>query len=360
MSVYVITSDGGFFNANELYHHGVKGQKWGVRRYQNADGSLTELGKKRQEKNIASNKETTIAKGTKFYRVSDRGKSDTSGGKIYVSANKETGDFYVNALGSNKIYKTGKAFTHEYLAKTDLKLPDKKTMEKIELGLLKDKKVQKELIDSLMKKGISREQATAQVAPYSAGKAFVEKLGTSTLTGLLTGVYGAYGGLVVTGFNPIGAAAGAGVGAAAGVGIAAATPSNERLRALNAARVSYGDKNNKVMNETLQKEMTKRGYNAMKDYNDRRAYGEKGEQAVIVFDSDKNLKLSKVSEITAKDYGKAYARNYLKENPKSKLDFDDLVKDGEAKYKNLYETGVIAREREKENKRLLEKAKNSK
>lgn len=31
----------------ELYHHGVKGQKWGVRRYQNADGSLTPLGKKK-------------------------------------------------------------------------------------------------------------------------------------------------------------------------------------------------------------------------------------------------------------------------------------------------------------------------
>ena len=32
---------------NELYHHGVKGQKWGVRRYQNKDGSLTLAGKKR-------------------------------------------------------------------------------------------------------------------------------------------------------------------------------------------------------------------------------------------------------------------------------------------------------------------------
>ena len=32
---------------NELYHHGVKGMKWGVRRYQNADGSLTSAGKKR-------------------------------------------------------------------------------------------------------------------------------------------------------------------------------------------------------------------------------------------------------------------------------------------------------------------------
>ncbi len=32
---------------NELYHHGIKGQKWGVRRFQNNDGSLTDVGKNR-------------------------------------------------------------------------------------------------------------------------------------------------------------------------------------------------------------------------------------------------------------------------------------------------------------------------
>ena len=37
----VVTGDG------DLEHHGVLGQKWGVRRYQNKDGSLTALGKRR-------------------------------------------------------------------------------------------------------------------------------------------------------------------------------------------------------------------------------------------------------------------------------------------------------------------------
>lgn len=35
---------------SELYHHGILGQKWGVRRYQNKDGSLTAEGKAKLNK----------------------------------------------------------------------------------------------------------------------------------------------------------------------------------------------------------------------------------------------------------------------------------------------------------------------
>ena len=43
----------GWYN-DELYHHGIKGQKWGVRRFQNSDGTLTSAGKQRYSYDGAS------------------------------------------------------------------------------------------------------------------------------------------------------------------------------------------------------------------------------------------------------------------------------------------------------------------
>ena len=71
---------------NELYHNGVKGMKWGVRRYQNSDGSLTLTGKRR------------------FKQVSnDAKKSDlhTKNAKWLLKGNSENAKIYSKEMTEN-------------------------------------------------------------------------------------------------------------------------------------------------------------------------------------------------------------------------------------------------------------------
>lgn len=46
------------YNDESLRHHGILGMHWGVRRYQNKDGSLTSAGKKRYNKDYSSKQRT--------------------------------------------------------------------------------------------------------------------------------------------------------------------------------------------------------------------------------------------------------------------------------------------------------------
>lgn len=60
--------------SNYIKHHGVKGQKWGVRRFQNKDGSLTPAGTKRY-----GSKEAQV-KGMKAFKSLADGVKDTAKG----------------------------------------------------------------------------------------------------------------------------------------------------------------------------------------------------------------------------------------------------------------------------------------
>lgn len=62
---------------NELQHHGIKGQKWGVRRYQNEDGSLTQEGLARKKKMERLANDERLSK--KERKAAEYGAADSKG-----------------------------------------------------------------------------------------------------------------------------------------------------------------------------------------------------------------------------------------------------------------------------------------
>ena len=125
---------------NELYHHGIKGMRWGVRRYQNADGSLTPAGRKRVSKEYKKTADEVT-------KTLNRNSTD-----MYVKSYNKAAD-YMNSGGIDKFNKRqekkyGKKYQERDGYMDDyMKLFDKKLTENLNKSLndfyVSDKNVQK-------------------------------------------------------------------------------------------------------------------------------------------------------------------------------------------------------------------------
>ena len=90
------------FESNYLMHHGIYGQKWGVRRFQNPDGSLTEAGRKRYGVGAGEGiGDIRSEKGTKR-RIKDVKKSIAKNNKARGKEYSKIANNPENFLGLNK------------------------------------------------------------------------------------------------------------------------------------------------------------------------------------------------------------------------------------------------------------------
>lgn len=96
----------------ELYHYGVKGMRWGVRRYQNKDGSLTPAGEKR----LTEYKSKESDRVAKKYQVE---KLTAKQNKLEREFEEKNDTYTLNKLTRAR-YRLYKAQTMEFLEKRKL------------------------------------------------------------------------------------------------------------------------------------------------------------------------------------------------------------------------------------------------
>ena len=132
----------------ELYHHGIKGQKWGVRRFQNKDGSLTPAGKRRYDEPNDGRKasESVTIDGQTF--------------KVYGRNNKQYADKVAKKAKDMGATVSRESKVKEKKQKT-YKIPENKSLHRLKLE------------EKYMKNGMTREEAEQAAAKRIRTEKFV-------------------------------------------------------------------------------------------------------------------------------------------------------------------------------------------
>lgn len=169
---------------SELYHHGILGQRWGIRRFQNPDGSLKPAGEKRYS---SPSDARIIAKDTKIHRISNNKEDATYDRKKYVSLTDEDNqkwlDYFKKGYGDRDV----QLYDVMYRPTKDLKIAKSEKLGELFVdAMMNDKQFAQQILNdteyAAESLGQTLDTDTDTALSYNlamqtqSGKAFVDKL----------------------------------------------------------------------------------------------------------------------------------------------------------------------------------------